>query len=488
MKIAIVAAEMGPYAKAGGLADVIGALPQAFKQCGATPSVILPGYRVLLERLHPQPVLEDHELRLGDSREAFRVLRAEGSGDVPLYLIDHPGFFDRDGIYGEGGKDYPDNLRRYIFFGRAAAIAAAELIQPDLVHAHDWHAAVAPIMMRADASLRERFSHTSAVFTIHNLAFQGIFESADFPLLNLDWSWYSVQCLEFYGRVNLMKGALVLSDGSSTVSPTYAHETAHDPDLGFAMDGVLRAKGARFKGILNGADYTEWDPAHDQFITARYTPSRRGGKKLCNGDLRDSLNLPLRVDAPVIGMVTRMTPQKGVDLLASALERLMLLDVQLVMLASGDPGLEAVFKDAQARHPDKLRVVLKFDNAMAHRIQAGSDMFLMPSRFEPCGLTQMYALKYGTAPIVRATGGLRDTVSEFDAQSGNGSGFVFEDYTPEAMMAAIERAVAIFHTHTEWRRLTGNCFKADFSWERAAREYLDWFRELHLGGVTAQPA
>jgi starch synthase len=481
VKIAIVAAEMGPHAKAGGLADVIGALPQAFKQCDAAACVILPAYRVLLRHLNPQTVLENRELRIGDTRESFNVLQAEGNDGVPLYLIDHPGFFDREGIYGEGGKDYPDNVRRYIFFGRAAAIAAAELIQPDIVHAHDWHAAVAPIVMRADNGLRERFGHTSAVFTIHNLAFQGIFESADFPLLNIDWSWYSVQCLEFYGRVNLMKGAVVLSDGASTVSPTYAHEISHDADLGFAMDGVLRAKGSRFIGILNGADYSEWDPAHDKLIASRYTPARRGGKKLCNADLRENLNLPLRLDTPVIGMVTRMTPQKGVDLVASALDRIMAMDVQLVMLASGDPGLEAVFKNAESRYPDKLRVVLKFDNTMAHRIQAGSDMFLMPSRFEPCGLTQMYALKYGTAPIVRATGGLRDTVTEFDPESGNGCGFLFEEYTPEAMLAAIQRAVDTFGNAIEWRRLSGNCFKADFSWQRAAREYLQWFRELHLG-------
>ncbi|MGH7248321.1 MAG: glycogen synthase, partial [Pseudomonadota bacterium] len=401
------------------------------------------------------------------------------------YLIDHPGFFGRDGVYGEGGKDYPDNLRRFAFFGRAAAVAAAELIQPDVVHAHDWHAAVTPIVMRADAMLREHFAHSLAVFTIHNLAFQGIFDTAEFPLLNLDWSWYSVDCLEFYGRVNLMKGAVVLSDGASTVSPTYAHEIAHEADLGFAMDGVLRAKGDRFTGILNGADYSEWDPAHDPLIPARYAPNRRGGKIMCNSDLRDALKLPNRPETPVIGMVTRMSPQKGLDLLSEALERVMALDLQLVMLASGDPMLEKIFQDAETRYPDKLRVILKFDNAMAHRIQAGSDMFLMPSRFEPCGLTQMYALKYGTAPVVRATGGLRDTVTEFEPRSADGNGFLFEEYNAAALVDAVERALAVFREPAQWRRLAGNCFKADFSWERAAREYLEWFEQMRADSAAA---
>jgi starch synthase len=317
---------------------------------------------------------------------------------------------------------------------------------------------------------------------VHNFAFQGIFDQANFGLLNIDRSYFSVDCLEFWGRVNLMKGAIVLADGVSTVSPTYAREVSSDPEMGFGLEGVLRQKGNRFVGIINGADYTEWDPAIDPLIAAKYTPARREGKAVCRRALLKLAGLAERHEAPdeapVIGMVTRMTPQKGVGLLGEALDAVMGLGVRLVMLASGDPAQERFFKAAEQRFPGQLRVQLAFDNALAHQIQAGSDIFLMPSRFEPCGLTQMYALKYGASPIVRATGGLKDTVVEFDPASGLGNGFMFTEYKPEALVSALTRAVKVFRTPAKWRRLTDNCFKADFSWARAAREYLDWFKRI----------
>ena len=487
MNVAIVAAEIGPYAKAGGLADVIGALPQALARQGAETSVIVPGYRTLLEKLPATVVAGGLALAMGAEREPFRILRAEGTGGVAIYLIDHPGFFGREGIYGERGAAYPDNVRRFIFFGRAAAVAA-ELIRPDVLHAHDWHAAAATIAIRADRGLRARFASALSVFTIHNIAYQGIFAPADFPLLGIDWSWYSIECLEFWGDVNLMKGAVVLADGASTVSPTYAYEVAHDPELGFGLDGVVRAKGDRFIGILNGADYSEWDPAHDRLIPKPYSPRNRSHKKLCLDVLRDDLKLPHPPKSrpvPMVGMVTRMTAQKGLDILAEALDAIMALDIQLVMLSSGDPELETIFLDAEHRYPDRMRVILGFDETVAHRIQAGANMFLMPSQFEPCGLTQMYALKYGTVPVVRATGGLRDTVTEFDPKTMTGNGFVFTDYTAQALTAALARATAVFSRPSKWSRLMGNCFKSEFSWDRAAREYLEWFERLRRERVAA---
>ncbi len=481
MRIAIVAAEIGPWAKEGGLADVIGALPRALMRRGAEPCVIAPAYPALTEALEIS-VLADRRAVTMDSRaEPFRILGAKTPTGVPLYLIEHPGMFGRAGIYGEHGHAYPDNARRFVFFGRAAAIAAAELIRPEVLHAHDWHAAAAVLAMRAEAAIRERLQAALAVLTIHNLAFQGIFESHDFPMLGLDWSWYSVETLEFWGRVNLMKGAVALADGVSTVSPTYAWEVAHDPELGFGLDGVLRAKGDRFIGILNGADYDEWDPARDRLIPKPYSPRRRANKKYCLDVLRDDLKLPHPAKSeavPMIGMVTRMTPQKGVDILAEALDEIMALDVQLVMLASGDAALEKIFREAVHRYPDRMRLVTGFDNALAHRIMAASNMFLMPSRFEPCGLTQMYALRYGAAPIVRATGGLRDTVSEFNPRTRAGNGFLFAEYAPEALIAAVERAAGLFRHPAKWQVLVGNCFKSDYSWDRAAGEYLEWFERL----------
>jgi starch synthase len=478
VKIAIVAAEAAPHAKAGGLADVIGSLPGAFKAAGEEPSLIVPGYASIVERVEAARVLRDIPMSFGAGVERFSVLRGADKHGVPMYLIDHPGFFARRGIYGENGNDYPDNMRRFAFFGRAAALAAAEIVAPDVVHAHDWHSATAPIAMRADNALRPRFRRALSVFSIHNLAFQGIGKREDFALLNLDPPYFSVDYLEFYGHLNLMKGALVLADGASTVSPAYAHEIVTDPELGFGLEGVLRDKGADFVGILNGADYHEWDPARDREIAATYTPAKPDGKRACARALRDSLGLPIRDDWPIVGMVTRMTGQKGVDLLRDALDAVMRLDLQLVMLASGDTALEKFFKDAEARYPEKLRAIIEFNNSLAHQIQAGSDGFLMPSRFEPCGLTQMYALRYGSAPVVRATGGLRDTVSEFDAAAGTGNGFVFDNFDAAEMVAALARMVATFKDRPAWRRLMANCFASDFSWERAARQYVEWFTRL----------
>lgn len=478
MKIAIVAAEIAPWAKAGGLADVLGALPAALASCGAEPSVVVPGYKALLENLETETLISELRVPLGDGTEAFALKRAAGQNGVALYLIDHPDYFGRPGVYGERGVDYPDNLSRYVTFGRAAALVAARVLKPDVLHVHDWHGSVASIVARADPSLAKDLSGTVSVFTVHNFAFQGIFDASEFALLDIDPSYFSVDYLEFHGRMNLMKGALKLADGASTVSPSYAREVSSDPEMGFGLEGVLRHMGNRFVGILNGADYGEWNPATDTLIAARYTPGRPAGKKRCAEALRRRLELPVLDSVPLVGMVTRMTMQKGLDLLRDALEGVMALGVQLVMLSSGDSDLERFFGAAQERYPGQLRVVLEFDNALAHQIQAGCDMFLMPSRFEPCGLTQMYALKYGTAPVVRATGGLRDTVAEFSPDSKNGTGFVFEDYRPQALVGALSRAVAVFKNPALWRTLMKNCFAADFSWQKAARQYLDWFARL----------
>jgi starch synthase len=478
VKIAIVAAEVAPHAKAGGLADVIGALPGALQAIGHEPALIVPGYASILRNVDTEQVARNRSIRLGDDVERFSVLRAADQHGVPMYLIDHPGFFARDGIYGDRDHDYPDNLKRFVFFSRAAAMAASEIVRPDVMHAHDWHCAGVPIAMRADLSLSDKFNDTLSIFTIHNLAFQGIGKREDFALLDIDPSYFSIDYLEYYGHMSLMKGAIVLSDGASTVSPTYAREITSDPELGFGLEGVLRHKGDRFTGILNGADYHEWDPAIDGDIAARFSARKPDGKLQCSRALREWLKLPDRKNCPIVGMVTRMTAQKGFDLLREALEAVMRLDLQLVMLASGDPSHEKFFTDAQARFPDKLRVIIEFSNAHAHRIQAGSDAFLMPSRFEPCGLTQMYALRYGSAPVVRATGGLRDTVAEFDPANGTGNGFVFEKFAADGLLAALDRMTATFKNRNSWNRLMANCFAADFSWEHAARQYAEWFSWL----------
>lgn len=477
MKILVVAAEISPWAKVGGLADVIGALPLAMARAGAEVSIMVPGYSRMLDSLKTESVAHE-SVRVGSEVESFELRRASGPGGVPLFIISHPRYFERPGIYGDASGDYPDNLRRYALFGRAAAIIAARHIRPDVIHAHDWHSSIAAIMSRADPDLRAALGGTAVAFTIHNVAFQGMFPAADFQILNLDPSFFSINCLEFWGRMNLLKGAIVLADGVSTVSPSYAAEISHDPELSFGLDGVLRGKGSNFVGITNGADYDEWDPAKDTEIVASYSPSRRAGKRRCKAALRQALGLIDDPAIPVVGMVTRMVTQKGLDLLALALDAVVAQRVHLVILGSGEPELERAFRQGEERHPRNVRVRFAFDNALAHQIQAGSDIFLMPSRFEPCGLTQMYACKYGTAPLVRATGGLRDTINEFNPKNGTGNGFVFTDYQPASLVEALARATRLFHQPAPWKRLMDNCFASDFSWPYAAARYLEWFERL----------
>jgi starch synthase len=478
MKVAVVAAEMTPYAKVGGLADVIGSLPVDLAGRGARVCVVMPGYKSALAALPTEAIGGQLRAMVGTRREHFRVRTGVGHGGVPIFFIVHDGYFGREAIYGEAGGDYPDAAERYIFFGRAAAAMVAEMIRPDIVHAHDWHAAVLPIVMRADPALSPIFERTASLFTIHNLAFQGIFDASYFPLLNIDRSYFSPAALEFYGRMNLMKGAIIVADGASTVSPTYAREVCSGPELGFGLEGVLRSKGQRFVGILNGADYNEWDPATDGRIAARYTPDDSSGKARCAKALRTRLRLPLKSRRALVGMVSRLTAQKGFDLLAQALDDLMSMDLELVILGGGEPEFEAGLRAAEQTYRDRIRVSNAFDNDLAHQIQAGCDLFLMPSRFEPCGLTQMYALKYGTVPVVRATGGLADTIAEFNPATGKGNGFTFAGYTKADLCDALRRALRVFADRHAWRHLMANCFAADFSWAASAARYIELYQRL----------
>jgi starch synthase len=485
VKVAILAAELAPWAKAGGLADVIAALPAAMAEAGAEPSIIVPAYRSILDAIDAPAIEGDFKVPLGSTSEPFS-LRRGSLRDIPLYLIDHPGFSERPGIYGDNGLDYPDNLRRFALFGRAAASVAARIIKPDVLHAHDWHAALAPVVARADPELEIHLRDALTVFTVHNLAFQGIFEAAEYPVLSLGSSWFSAGCLEFYGRINLVQAAVALSDAVSTVSPSYAREIVQDPSLGFGLEAVFRGRGERFRGILNGADYNEWDPRQDLSIPLNFGPSDPGGKQGCTAALRAEFGLPQNVHEPLLGMVTRLTPQKGIDLVVESIGRMAALGLQLVILGSGESQWEEALRQAAGRYPDCLRLRLGYDEALAHRIQAGAEIFLMPSQFEPCGLTQMYAMRYGTIPIVRATGGLCDTVTEFNRASGEGTGFLFDDYHVETMIGVLERAVDTYHAPELWARLMQNAFAADFSWARAAREYLDWFGQLRAAKTLPQ--
>ncbi|HLH76964.1 MAG TPA: glycogen synthase GlgA [Candidatus Binataceae bacterium] len=483
MKIALVAAEMAPFAKVGGLADVIGALPAELAACGAQVSVLMPGYASALRSVATEPMGDGLSVMLGERTEHFTLRSGIGPAGVPLFFIMHEGFFGRPEIYGEQGRDYPDNFRRFVFFARAALQVLASLTPPDLIHAHDWHAAAVPLLMRAHPELRARFASCASVFTIHNLAFQGQFDRSDFVLLNLDPAYMATEYLEFYGRGNLLKAAVVTADAVTTVSPTYAREV-REPGLGFGLEGVLRAKGEHFVGILNGADYNEWNPASDRFLAATYSANDMTGKDVCAQQLCRQLDLAHIPGRPLIGMVSRLSSQKGFDLLLAVLDKLLAKDTALVILGRGESEIEQRLEQAVARYGDRLRVRMDYDNPLAHRIQAGCDLFLMPSRFEPCGLTQMYALKYGTIPVVRATGGLADTVTQFDPVARQGTGFRFQAYEGEALLEAVGCALDSFADRGAWEALRQNAMAADFSWSHAARAYLSLFERARTWRIT----
>ncbi|MDR7523603.1 MAG: glycogen synthase GlgA [Armatimonadota bacterium] len=465
MKVLFCVAEATPFAKTGGLADVAGALPAALRRKQLDVRVIMPLYRGT-PREGLQSVREVHSVIASTGIDGTVWLGAFPDG-VPVYFVDAPPLYDRPGLYGEGGRDYDDNLLRFAFLCQAAVTLASETWAPDLVHAHDWHAALIP------AYLRFRRTGLPTLFTIHNLAHQGLFPPEQFPLTGLPESAFVMDGVEFYGRVNVLKAGLVWSHVISTVSETYAQEIQTE-EYGMGLEGLLRARSADLFGILNGVDYSRWDPAVDPFIPARYTADDLSGKARCKAALQQELGLPDNAYTPLIGSVARLVAQKGFDLVAAALEQIVGLGAQVVILGTGDPTYEAVLQAATARWPRQVRVVIGFDEGLAHRIEAGADIFLMPSRFEPSGLNQLYSLRYGTVPVVRRTGGLADSIVDVTPETlhqGRANGFVFDHYSPDALVATVGRAIAAYRDPGLWRWLQQVGMRADFSWDRAADRY-----------------
>ncbi len=476
MKIAFVASECVPYSKTGGLADVVGALPKALAGSGHQVQVIIPRYR----GTQPGGVVPGgHSITIPlASGWHFASIQDGGTDNgVEHYLVDAPEFFDRQGLYQERGVDYPDNPVRFAAF----SMAALEFLKrsapaPDVIHCHDWQSAPVPAYLRSMYRRDLFFAKTAVVFTIHNLGYPGLFTSEVLFRASLDYRLFNRQGLEFFGKVNYLKGGIEFSDFVTTVSRKYAEEI-QTPDFGFGLDGVLRRRSGRLRGILNGVDYEAWNPATDKLIAANYGPEDLTGKRTCKEALLRSMGVASpELDRPVIGIVSRFDKQKGFDLIAGIVEQLMGAAVYVVALGTGDPTYETFFGGMAERYPGKFLVRIKYDNALAHQIEAGSDMFLMPSRYEPSGLNQMYSLKYGTVPVVRATGGLDDSIEDFDGE--NGTGFKFSDYTPEALIAAIWRAVDCYYRSPEvWRRLVENGMRQDFSWPVSAARYVEVYQE-----------
>jgi starch synthase len=470
LKVLFCTPEATPFAKTGGLADVCGALPLALSRLGCEVRLILPAYLGI-----PATTLRASakvKVPLGDVlHEGVIWEGALENGEVPVYFVDAPQFFHRPGLYGEHGKDYPDNLSRFTFFSRAVLEFIRGLPwQPDLLHCHDWQTALIPVYLKTlYLDLRPR-----TILTIHNLAYQGVFPGEQFPLLGLPSALFTVDGLEFWGKVNLLKGGILFADVLTTVSPTYAREIQTE-EFGCGLEGVLRRRSRDLFGILNGVDYTTWDPAVDPYLPRNYTVEDLSGKAVCKRSLQEELGLEVDERAFLAGMVTRLVDQKGLDLVAEILERLFSRGGQFVLLGVGDPRYHELFSEMARRSPKQMAVRLTFDEALAHRIEAGADCFLMPSRYEPSGLNQLYSLRYGTVPVVRRTGGLADSIVDCTPQTladGTATGFVFERYDPEALWQAVERAMAVYQEPSLWRRLQEAGMRADFSWDRAARQYL----------------
>jgi starch synthase len=468
-RVLMVASEATPFIKTGGLADVIGSLPPALKERGEEVAVVLPRYRHS-EIEDSRCILEDLPVWLGKSCYPVRV-HVSLVRDVPYYLADCPPLFDRDGVYVDKDGDYADNHIRFGVLSRAALAVAQRVFRPDILHCHDWQTALVPVYVRNTLAGDPAFTGVKSLLTIHNLAFQGVFPSSALGELGLDQAVFHINGLEFYGKVNVLKGGVSYSDAISTVSKTYAAEI-QTPEYGCGLEGVLRARRDALMGILNGADYSHWNPASDPNIAAPYSAEDLAGKRACKRDLLRLFGLPGEaIDRPLAGIVSRFVNQKGFDLIEEIAPELASENLSLVALGMGEPRYEQLFQDLAAAYPARIGVRVAYDDVLAHKIEAGSDMFLMPSRYEPCGLSQIYSLRYGAVPIVRATGGLNDTIDE-------STGFKFKEYSGQALLAAIRSALAALKDQERWRRLMLNGMARDYSWKTSAAEYSALYQRL----------
>jgi len=487
MHIAFVASECVPFSKTGGLADVVGALPRALAASGHQVSVYLPRYRQT-KLTNPQTVVRSITVPFDDRYRFCSVVTEGNHSGIEFYFVDYPPYFDRDALYGTPSGDYPDNAERFALFSRAVLEASKILGVPNIFHCHDWQSALVPVLLRTQYVEDPAFREAGTVFTIHNMGYQGLFPPDILPLLMLPWDLFTITRMEFFGNVNFLKGALVESDYVTTVSRKYSQEI-QTTEYGFGLEGVLRDRAATVTGILNGVDYDEWSPQKDKFIAAKYSPQDLSGKAKCKLDLLEAFGVSgADPRLPVIGIVSRFAAQKGFDLISQIADRLAREEMIVVALGAGDKQYEEMFQRLHKQFPQKIAVKVAYDNAIAHKIEAGSDMFLMPSKYEPCGLNQIYSLKYGTVPIVRATGGLDDTIEPWDARTGKGTGFKFTEYKGEALLLTIREALRAFRDQSSWQTLMRNGMNKDFSWNASAKEYArvyDRVRLMRAGSSTS---
>ena len=468
MRILFVASEGLPFSKTGGLADVIEALPKALVALGHQVAVVLPRYRrtpatgAILSRL---------AVPMGGSVRSPAILDGARVNGVQYFFVDDPEYFDRDHLYGPRGADYPDNAQRFAEFSWASIELAKQLWKPDVFHCHDWQSALVPVLLRTQCGSDPDLRELPVVLTVHNMGYQGLFPRETMKRAGLPESLFNLNGLEFYGQVNYLKGGLLYADYLTTVSRKYAQEI-QTAEYGHGLEGVVQSRSGRLAGILNGADYTVWDPAHDKLIAAQYSAQDLSGKQRCKKDLLQQFRLPPgNLERPLAGIVSRFADQKGFDLLEEIADELLEEELVIVALGAGQARHERKLRQLAQRYPARMAVKISYDNTLAHKVEAGADLFLMPSRYEPCGLNQIYSLRYGTVPVVRATGGLDDTIEAYDPRSGQGTGFKFQEYSGPALLQAVREALTVYGDPSAWRRLQTSGMAKDFSWKASASEY-----------------
>ena len=477
MNVLIASPEIYPFVKTGGLADVTGALPKALKKLGIDVRVILPKHKGIEERGFPMKY-KNYKItcQVSQSFVDAEIVESEYDG-ITTYLVEKDDYFYRDYLYSTPDGDYLDNAERFIFFAKSI-LEAMKVIDfiPDVLHCNDWETALSPVFLKSlfkdDPLLRK----ISTLLTIHNLGYQGIFWHYDMHLLNIGLEYFTPDALEFFGHINFLKGGIVFSDILNTVSRQYSKEI-QTVEFGCGLEGILKTRRDDLYGIVNGIDYEEWNPEKDKYIPAKYNEKNLANKKICKAALQGEYGLPVKENIPLIGTISRLADQKGFDLIASSLEDMLSNGVQYIILGTGERKYHDLFTQLSKQYPKSFAVKIAYDNRLAHLIEAGSDMFLMPSQYEPCGLNQLYSLKYGSVPIVRGVGGLEDTIIDYTKSPDIGTGFKFYDYSKKALLDAVERGLVVYKEQSAWQSLIKKCMSEDFSWEKSANEYVELYKK-----------
>jgi starch synthase len=471
LRVIFVSAEVAPFAKSGEMADVASALPKYLSYLGMDVSVFMPMYRrPEIESLPKEVVTSDMTVALGDIKTKANVYRSE-LGKYDIYFIDNPKYFLREDIYGTGKGEYLDNDERFIFFNRAVLdFLLKAKISADVIHCNNWPTALIPILLKTQYANKSRFSKTATVFTLHNISYQGEFPPETLALTGLNWSYLSPSQLSLNGKFNFLKAAILFSDALNTVSASYRREIL-TKKYGFGLNGLLKQRQGAFFSIRNGVDYEVWDPKQDPYIERNYSASSLEGKEANKRDLCREFGLSIDLSVPLFSVVSYMTANKGFDILVDAMEALMEMDLGIIILGHGDEKYEKDLISIQKQYPHRMAVKTDMNPSLVHQVAAGADIFLIPSLYEPCGLNQLYSFRYGSVPVVRATGGLRDTVEPFDAETNTGNGFVFREYSAQALVEAVRKAIECYKNPAVWRRIMHNGLAADFSWEHAAKRY-----------------